>query len=373
MTLSSSQQERQKQQEEEIQAGLDFLLSHFSSPLFPRTISSEKTEDSQIPVSSREEALTYYRKSEFKDCKINAFYYSKLEETTIGGLFWHPDLIFIDLDLQDFKSEKALQFALAKTLKNIADKLGSNSAVPTVLHSGGGYHVIQPVDCPVPLESIQDVKEFREIPNPSEIFLRFAKEFLSNGKADKKNNPSFKSCMLRIPGSINSRRNGKKVRIIQRWNGYMPRITKELIIEFQRYLIQKKIHKKIEQEKIDRERQARRKQLPAGYNMNYYEWIEKLLDTGIEDCRKTCVGLILAPYLIHVKGLSFETSRQIIKNWLQKCDSLRKLDRGFDSRIRDALRSSQSNQIGPMSREKIKVDSTYNTLLNLLVSKGVLN
>ncbi|HTH22290.1 MAG TPA: hypothetical protein VL854_08745, partial [Nitrososphaeraceae archaeon] len=116
MMLSSSQQERQKQQEEEIQAGLDFLLSHFSSPLFPRTISTQKTVDSQIPVSSREEALSYYRKSEFKDCKINAFYYSKLEDTTIGGLFWHPDLIFIDLDLQDFKSEKALQFALAKTL-----------------------------------------------------------------------------------------------------------------------------------------------------------------------------------------------------------------------------------------------------------------
>jgi len=369
--LSSSQQERQKQQEEEIQAGLDFLLSHFSSPLFPRTISTQKTEDSQIPVNSMEEALTYYRKSEFKDCKINAFYYSKLEDTTIGGLFWHPDLIFIDLDLQDFKSEKALQFALAQTLNNIADEFGSNSAVPTVLHSGGGYHVIQPVDCPVPLESIQNVKEFMEIPNPSEIFLRFAKDFLSNGKADKKNNPSFKSCMLRIPGSINSRRNGKNVRIIQRWNRYRPRITKELIIEFQGWLIQKKIHKRIEQEKIDRERQARRKQLPAGYNINYYEWIEKLLETGIEDCRKTCVGLILAPYLIHVKGLSFETSRQIIKNWLQKCDSLRKLDRGFDSRIRDALRSSQRKQIPPMSRQKIKLDNTYETLHNILSNKGI--
>jgi hypothetical protein len=146
-----------------------------------------------------------------------------------------------------------------------------------------------------------------------------------------------------------------------------------MIIEFQGWLIQKKIDKMIEQEKIERERQARRKQLPTGYNINYYEWIEKLLDTGIEDWRKTCIGLILAPYLIHVKGLSFEISRQIIKNWLQKCDSLRKLDRGFDSRIRHALRSSQRNQIGPMSREKIKVDSTYDTLLNLLVSKGVLD
>jgi len=71
--LSSSQQERQKQQEEEIQAGLDFLLSHFSSPLFPRTISTQKTEDSQIPVNSMEEALTYYRKSESKIARLMPF------------------------------------------------------------------------------------------------------------------------------------------------------------------------------------------------------------------------------------------------------------------------------------------------------------
>lgn len=35
-------------------------------------------------------------------------------------------------------------------------------------------------------------------------FLRFSKKFFSNNKEDKNNNPSLKSCLLIIPGSINS-------------------------------------------------------------------------------------------------------------------------------------------------------------------------
>jgi hypothetical protein len=53
--------------------------------------------------------------------------------------------------------------------------------------------------------------------------LRFSKRFLSFVKADKNNNPSLKSCLLRIPGSINSKYN-TEVKIIQKWNGHKPHI-----------------------------------------------------------------------------------------------------------------------------------------------------
>ena len=86
---------------------------------------------------------------------------------------------------------------------------------PTVSDTGGGYHIYQPVYCPTALENIT---EFQEFEKPSERFLRFAKDNLSNNKADKYNYPSFKSCLLRIPGSINSKYN-KQVTIVQKWNG----------------------------------------------------------------------------------------------------------------------------------------------------------
>ena len=71
-------------------------------------------------------------------------------------------------------------------MKNIKEKLGGE---PTVSITGGGYHIYQPVYCPTALENIT---EFQGFDRPSEQFLRFAKDYLSNGKADKRNNPAFK-------------------------------------------------------------------------------------------------------------------------------------------------------------------------------------
>ena len=120
----------------------------------------------------------------------------------------------------------------------------TNNAHPTVLWSGNGYHVILPVYCPIELERIQ---EFQEFDNPSERFLRFAKDNLSNNKADKANNPSFRSCLLRIPNSFNAKCLAKgeslensKVKIIQEWNRDRPSI-KFLLLDFRRYLINQKI------------------------------------------------------------------------------------------------------------------------------------
>lgn len=41
-------------------------------------------------------------------------------------MLWKPSLLFIDLDLSDFKSQKALDLALKKTLKNIKDSLNGS-------------------------------------------------------------------------------------------------------------------------------------------------------------------------------------------------------------------------------------------------------
>ena len=102
--------------------------------------------------------------------------------------------MFIDIDRNNFETERKFQNALSNTLRNIKEKLEGS---PTVLETGGGYHIYQPVYCKTALEN---VIEFNEFDRPSEQFLRFAKDYLSNANADKNNNPSFKSCHLRIPG-----------------------------------------------------------------------------------------------------------------------------------------------------------------------------
>jgi len=223
----------------EIEIGLNFILSHLEEPtIFPRTIMTKKLGYQRI-VYSKERALEHFIESDFIDCRINAF--PALKE----GATWIPELLFIDLDLSNFNTKKSLQIALDKTLRNIKEKLANNNVHPTVLWSGNGYHIILPVYCPVELERIQ---EFQEFDNPSERFLRFAKDNLSNNKADRANNPSFRSCLLRIPNSFNAKCLAKgesfensKVKIIQEWNRDRPSI-KYLLSDFRRYLINQKIN-----------------------------------------------------------------------------------------------------------------------------------
>jgi hypothetical protein len=114
------------------------------------------------------------------------------------------------------------------------------------LFTGGGYHIYQSVNCPTALENIT---EFQKFEKPSQEFLRFAKDNLSSGKADKQNNPSFKSCLLRIPDSINSKYD-TKVKIIQRWNNVILSIPREFLEEFRTYMIQKKIDEKEQKQKM---------------------------------------------------------------------------------------------------------------------------
>jgi hypothetical protein len=47
---------------------------------------------------------------------------------------------------------------------------------------------------------------------------------------------------------------------------------------------------------------------------NTIPWIEKLLQTPTADYRKNAVNLILAPYLINVKKLSYDDALNIINS-----------------------------------------------------------
>jgi Primase X len=76
---------------------------------------------------------------------------------------------------------------------------------------------------------------------------------------------------------------------------------------------------------------------------NTIPWIEKLLQTPIDDYRKNAVNLILAPYLINIKKLSYDHALNIINSWLIKCGKLRQPDQNFDYMVRYALKNSVKN------------------------------
>ncbi|MFZ0514567.1 MAG: DNA primase noncatalytic subunit PriX [Candidatus Nitrosopolaris sp.] len=344
--------------------GLDFILSHFQEPIFPRTISTSKTQNRQIEVFSKENAFNIFQYSGFVDCKINAY----PSFTDYKGINRQPpSFVFIDLDKSRFKSERAHRLALNKALTNINEKLAG--AKPTVLWSGNGYHIYQPIDAFI----LEEYDIFSDFDQPSKAFLKFAEQYLSNDKSDSSHNPSFKSCMIRIPGSHNSKciltNNGTsdtstEIKIIQKWDSYRPKIN-VLLGSFHVYLVDLKLKEIREQKKLNKSRRiCSFVDSNNDGSVNTVNWIEKLLQTPIADYRKNAINLILAPYLVNIKKYSYEESFAAIKEWLNKCATIRRFDSNFNSRIKYALEIAMKNGTRPLKAEtlKIKNEQLYNIL-----------
>ena len=183
-------------------------------------------------------------------------------------------------------------------------------------------------------------------------FMEFAEGFLTNKKGDCQHRPSINSCLVRIPGTINSKC-GQTVQIIQRWDGQRPAIN-YLLRNFRRWLID---------EKLSQHRHAKRAR-PQTTDSTTIRWIEKLLQTPLDDYRKFVVWCILAPYLINARKCSTDEALNMIRNWLDLCRSLRQLDFNPNYMIKYNINTAQKSGYLPMSLEKLKIENTY--LYNVL-------
>jgi Primase X len=105
----------------------------------------------------------------------------------------------------------------------------------------------------------------------------------------------------------------RDIKVIQRWDGFRPKAN-PLYYHFYIYLADRKVQ--------DFNMQRKQTQGHHTFRCNTIPWIEKLLKTPIEDYRKNTVSLILAPYIINVKKLSYDVALNIINNWLSKCNLL---------------------------------------------------
>jgi hypothetical protein len=341
--------------EDQAKKGLEFILSHFHTPLFPRKIMT-KALGYQVEVFDRQQTLTEFKKSNFIDCRISAF----KSYTNFKGINRTPaNFIMIDLDLKDFGFDKGkLDKTLTKTLKKIKEVVGG---APTVLWTGNGYHIYQPINGFI-LEEIDVFAEFVENGNNyhkdlTSSFMQFAEGFFTNKKSDLQHNASIKSCLLRIPYTFNSKciKENKneyekaQVKVIQCWNGYRPPIN-YLLRDFRRYLINEKVK---ELQGIQKRKERENKHWLSISNTTTISWIERLLRTPLNDNRKFVIWRILAPYLLNVKKLSPEQCSDIINDWLHECNKLVKLDFNVNQKIKEGLKCA-SNGYFPIGLEDLK-------------------
>jgi hypothetical protein len=357
-----------------VKQGIRVILAHFEGgqQLFPRKMSTPLSQGRQFIVYNEEQIISECIKSNFIDCRLNA--YPILPNDDIAAAIQPPNIIFVDIDLpKGFESQEETITKLNKVLKKTLSIIQKNldGCCPTILWTGNGYHIYIVLNLR-PLELITELVELSD--KPSEEFLKFAELVFTNKKKDSCHNPSFKSSLLRIPHTLNSKCidlttgnhiKDPEIKIIQEFDSLaIPTINKELLREFRLYLADIDIISNTKLESIKRRRnQINRYHSYSSANVNRrtvpatYQWIEKLLETPITDHRKHTIDLVLAPFLIVIKGLSFEESCSVIKDWIVKCNKIEMLKPSieyFGSRIKAAINNSIQCRIPPILIENIE-------------------
>ena len=255
---------------------LELLFEHFEQPYFPRTISTKKLGNAQVEINSIDEIILYFEESKWLDCRISLFGQNEIKQIK-------PNAIFIDLDDKD---------ALEIVKIRIHELIGG---IPLVIFTGLGYAIIQPIQMKSMIgRKISSLTDYEV----SQKFLKFAKDYLTNGKADSKNNPSLKSCLIRVPHTINSK-NGVTVEFKEAWDGQRVSIKN---IPFKKHIkhITQQVHNNSHARVI---------------NPKKFQWVDQLLKTKIDDHRNFLL-FDVCRYLVNIKGLSIEQSTNIINRWL---------------------------------------------------------
>lgn len=75
----------------------------------------------------------------------------------------------------------------------------------------------------------------------------------------------------------------------------------------------------------------------------------------IEDHRKFAISLILAPYFVNIQNLSDAESYNKIKQWVLKCNEIRRLEPSieyFEHLIKRSIKRTIGTQIKPLKFEE---------------------
>jgi Primase X len=128
------------------------------------------------------------------------------------------------------------------------------------------------------------------------------------------------------------------------------------------------VDQKIKQNQRDRQQQRRQSQkyylTTTEITVGTISWIEKLLTMPIADYRKYCIWHILAPYLINVRKLQDSEATDTLREWLKRCNPVKRVSFDDTSRIRYNIQSVRKHGFYPIGWNQLKTDNV--ALYNLL-------
>ena len=85
-------------------------------------------------------------------------------------------------------------------------------------------------------------------------------------------------------------------------------------------------------------------------------WIDRLLQIPIADCRHRTVNLILAPYLVNIKGLDVDKASDIISKYIQLCKTVNPDTKINDRYIKYQCEYAKKHGTKPLSLKRAKTE-----------------
>ncbi|MGH9982333.1 MAG: DNA primase noncatalytic subunit PriX [Nitrososphaeraceae archaeon] len=354
--------------------GINSLVAMFEiigQTVFPRNIMTAEY-GGFFTVHDIGQLFDAFEGASFKDCRISAYPPVKEDSMLI------PNLLLLDLDYDhciicDNNKEYAdqiLKTKVNKILKRLQLTYNINNFM--VMHTGNGRHILIPFLFDVPFEYVEEFSTYLPLMTSknkknanntiSEEFLPFAKKYLSSNQADLGNHPNFVSMFLRVPGTINMKMKYSTVEIVKiehEWSYESDIIPgfgdlhpdTDLFYDFMHHLALVAGNHQTKNRFIGATNSTTRNKNTG----RYYNWTEVLWNTGVSDCRKRIIWLILTPYAINVKKMSNKEAFTWIKQWTDRCNSIAEFDPNYniDEKIDYYLNVAMDTGYVPPSFEKL--------------------
>lgn len=101
-----------------------------------------------------------------------------------------------------------------------------------------------------------------------------------------------------------------------------------------------------------------------------YGWIEKLLANPVDDGRHRLLWLIVAPYLVNVKGVPLSEAEKTAYEWLFECSKIKPVEGDLSRLARYYIEYAAKTRLKPLSLSTIKTKPEYRELWEI-VSKAL--
>lgn len=247
---------------------------------------------------------------------------------------------------------------------------------PTILWTGNGYHIYIVINTKTLNLNARLVKFCPHNTEVNKEFLRFAEWYLTSEKCDPEHAAtlSFKSCLLRVPGSFNSKcieasafhdkEQDPQVKIVQESIG-IGELNDQLIRTYRHRLIDMKLALN-DKELAMRRYASNSSVLKEKWDVQKYAWIEKLVAAPIANNRYFAIFRLVAPYYRRILKLPYEESEGKIREWLLECNKqshVTDLNNKIDKALKNAHNFRPMN-IETLKEESAKKNNMYKNILD---------